>query len=319
MKKDVLSWAAAAVLLMLITCSAYGQWNSTGNSSTTGTVMIGTGSPVGKLDINIGTSSSIYPALNVYRGGDPNMGIRVMTGTGDNTSYTEWNGGLGSWNGIGFHCTLDGITRGVFDTRNGNFFLKGSINAEANASIKGYIQLGENASTTWIGGPGYSGAIQIKTNTGVGGYDARYLRLGVRDNAGVFLPVLSITDAQNIGIGTTNPDAKLTVKGKIHTEEVKVDLSVPGPDYVFEKDYRLMQISEIERYLQMNKHLPEVPSACEMAENGIELGEMNMVLLKKIEELTLYLIEEHKENERQKQLIENYSKRLDAALANVKP
>ena len=95
----------------------------------------------------------------------------------------------------------------------------------------------------------------------------------------------------NVGIGTTQPDAKLAVSGQVHAQEVKVSVTVPGPDYVFEKDYKLTSLEEIKSYIDQNKHLPEVPSAKEMEKNGIQLGEMNMLLLKKIEELTLYVIE----------------------------
>jgi Phage T4 tail fibre len=101
----------------------------------------------------------------------------------------------------------------------------------------------------------------------------------------------------NVGIGTTSPDQKLTVKGTIHSQEVKVDLSVPGPDYVFEKSYKLPTLRQVESYIGANKHLPEVPSAQEMEKNGVNIGEMNMLLLKKVEELTLYVIELKKENE----------------------
>jgi hypothetical protein len=103
----------------------------------------------------------------------------------------------------------------------------------------------------------------------------------------------------NVGIGTTNPDAKLTVKGIIHTEEVRVDMSVPGPDYVFEQDYDLMSLSEIETFVKENKHLPEVPSAVDVEANGLNLKEMNLLLLKKVEELTLHLIEMEKKIETQ--------------------
>lgn len=95
----------------------------------------------------------------------------------------------------------------------------------------------------------------------------------------------------NVGIGTTVPDSKLTVKGDIHAEEVKVDLSVPGPDYVFSADYDLKSLEEVQNYIKTNGHLPNIPSATEMEENGIQLGEMNMKLLEKIEELTLYNIQ----------------------------
>ncbi len=106
--------------------------------------------------------------------------------------------------------------------------------------------------------------------------------------------IILTANSGKIGVGTLSPDEALTVKGKIHTEEVKVDLSVPGPDYVFEEDYDLKSLEEIEAFIKSNNHLPEVPSAKEMEENGIELGVMNMLLLKKIEELTLYIIEQEK-------------------------
>ncbi|MEK6152002.1 hypothetical protein WIW50_02015 [Flavobacteriaceae bacterium 3-367] len=108
----------------------------------------------------------------------------------------------------------------------------------------------------------------------------------------------------NVGIGTTAPDSKLTVKGKIHAEEVKVDLSVPGPDYVFKEDYDLRTLEETQQYIKEYGHLPNIPSAAEMEENGVELGMMNMKLLEKIEELTLYVIALKRENENQQQQIE---------------
>lgn len=98
----------------------------------------------------------------------------------------------------------------------------------------------------------------------------------------------------DIGIGTNTPDAKLAVKGSIHTEEVRVDLNVPGPDYVFEADYDLLALPALEKYIRANKHLPEIPSSEAMQRDGIFLKEMNLLLLKKIEELTLHQIELNK-------------------------
>jgi hypothetical protein len=110
------------------------------------------------------------------------------------------------------------------------------------------------------------------------------------------LPRMAIDGAGSVGIGTITPDAKLTVKGDIHTREVRVDMNgAVGPDYVFEKDYNLLPLKDLEAYINQNKHLPEVPSAAEMDTNGLNLKEMNLLLLKKIEELTLHLIEVKKE------------------------
>lgn len=104
----------------------------------------------------------------------------------------------------------------------------------------------------------------------------------------------------NIGIGTSltvnNPNGyKLAVNGTIGAKEVKVEnTSTTWPDYVFKKDYKLMPLNELETYLDQNSHLPDVPSASEVEKNGINLGEMDAALLKKVEELTLYMIEQEK-------------------------
>ena len=119
-----------------------------------------------------------------------------------------------------------------------------------------------------------------------------------RFKGNVFLSGSGVWDAQGkVGIGTTAPDEKLTVKGKIHTQEVKVDMAGPlVPDYVFAPDYDLKPLSEVAQYIKENRHLPEIPSAKEIETNGLYLAEMNMKLLKKIEELTLYLMEQDKKN-----------------------
>jgi hypothetical protein len=123
--------------------------------------------------------------------------------------------------------------------------------------------------------------------------------------------VMRIQAGGNIGIGTTNPDAKLTVNGTIHSKEVKVDLNVPIPDYVFANDYKLRSLQEVENYVNQNSHLPEIPSAKEFEKNGMQLGEMNMALLKKVEELTLYAIEQQKNTEKLTKIIEEQNKRLE--------
>ncbi|WP_312923343.1 hypothetical protein [Empedobacter brevis] len=116
----------------------------------------------------------------------------------------------------------------------------------------------------------------------------------------------------NIGIGTENPDEKLTVKGKIHAEEIIVDLAVPA-DYVFQKyftgkselkaDYEFPKLEEVEKFVKENNHLPGIPSAKEIQEKGLKVGEMNNLLLQKIEELTLLLIEQQKEINALKQVV----------------
>ncbi len=159
-----------------------------------------------------------------------------------------------------------------------------------------------SATGVWIEntdpGSGSFAAVQFKTAISSNVWQ------GFARNGNFFLGVANVADyltiqsgSGNVGIGTSAPNQKLTVNGTIYGKEVKVDLSVPGPDYVFEKSYALPSLEEVKSYIDENKHLPEVPSAKEMEKNGINLSEMNMLLLKKVEELTLYVIELKKENE----------------------
>jgi hypothetical protein len=252
--------------------------------------------------------------------------------------------------------------------------VNGTINATGDLRLGQY---GVGIST--ISGSGYSGAIQIKTHLGLGGSANRYLRMGFADNTGFFLPMISINDNSSVGIGTTEPTAKLQIAGNGGTSvDIKVNgrlvtgdannaggiwvnenmnmfmgqssssslgfynngawrmtveqngnvgigttqpnsykLAVAGtigawgevrvfttgqafPDYVFDPSYKLPTLEETEKYVKENHHLPEVPTAADIAKDGMSLNEMNVILLKKVEELTLYMIEMKKENDARK-------------------
>ncbi len=102
----------------------------------------------------------------------------------------------------------------------------------------------------------------------------------------------------------------LAVNGKIMATGVKVALSDASgcwPDYVFKKDYKLTPLSEVETFITANSHLPNVPSEAEVKENGINMAEMDAVLLRKIEELPLYMIQLKKENEELSKKVEALS------------
>lgn len=121
----------------------------------------------------------------------------------------------------------------------------------------------------------------------------------------------------NVGIGISNPENKLDVSGTIHAKEVKVDLNFPAPDYVFANDYKLKSLQEVEEYTKSHHHLPEIPSAKELQKDGINVAEMNMALLKKVEELTLYVIEQQKNTQQLIKVIQEQKRRL-GNLENIK-
>ncbi len=105
---------------------------------------------------------------------------------------------------------------------------------------------------------------------------------------------LTIKSDGNVGIGTIDPQNKLSVEGTIWAQEVKVSMT-DAADWVFEDDYELRSLEEVETFVKSNKHLPDVPSADEFRKNDMNLGEMNNLLLQKMEEMTLYMIEMNKE------------------------
>lgn len=104
---------------------------------------------------------------------------------------------------------------------------------------------------------------------------------------------MTIKENGFVGIGTENPQSLLAINGKITAKEVEVTLS-GWSDFVFADDFNLRPLSEVEEFINTNRHLPDVPSEAEVLQNGVNLGEMSSILLQKIEELTLYIIELNK-------------------------
>lgn len=136
--------------------------------------------------------------------------------------------------------------------------------------------------------------------------DQSHLAIQVTNSSGSNL--LSVRSDGQIGIGTVSndplndlptssgcSDCKLSVNGRIYSEGMTIRLSDIWPDYVFDNNYKLMGLKEVEDYLKDKKHLPGLPNAEQVIQHGIEIEELNIALLKKVEELTLYVIELQKQ------------------------
>ena len=251
----------------------FAQWQGTAPIYyTSGNVGIGTSSPGGKLDIN-------------WAGGQLRLsGGTVPAGVWTSTTDLLY---LGDWQ-TGTKGLLINLTSGNVGIGSSSPLSKLHINSSIERETFRIYKQGNTANylSLW---QGTGGGVIDPIGTGL-------LHLGYDQSTNVIMGYTGAgVNSGNVGIGTPNPDAKLAVKGQIHAQEVKVDLNgAVAPDYVFASNYQLPTLDYIKTYIDQYKHLPEVPSAKEMETNGVNLGEMNMLLLKKIEELTLHLISQEK-------------------------
>ena len=113
----------------------------------------------------------------------------------------------------------------------------------------------------------------------------------------------------NLTVGGSSQAANVRVHGTAEVRELHIDPTETWADHVFEENYELKSLTEVEKFIQENHHLPEVPSAKEVSENGYNQSEINAALLQKIEELTLYMIEQEKQNKALAAEIEALKKR----------
>jgi hypothetical protein len=313
-----------------------------------GNIGIGTLSPTSKLDVNTNgrvglnvsgnTSAFVGSDINISRVSTTSSVGQGATMQFNDTGTASYNVIQGSSDGLQIfnNYANSGWLERMRISGNGNVGI-GTTNPQTKLDINGSGIVGLNVSgnsSSFLGAD--MNISRINTTTGVGrGATLQFNDTGSSSynviqgsegglqifnnyaNAG-WVERMRVAGNGNVGIGTTNPDAKLAVKGTVHAEEVKVDLQVPGPDYVFEPTYQLPSLTEIETYIKANKHLPEVPSAKEMEANGINLSEMNMLLLKKVEELTLYMIEMKSEFEQLKSKNEFQDTKIKALEAKDK-
>lgn len=151
----------------------------------------------------------------------------------------------------------------------------------------GSLRMKGSSHIIFEGGTGH-GVISF-SNNGVGNLYFRSCNTsGCQD--GTYNDLMIIKPNGEVGIGTTNPDGyKLAVNGKVRAKSL--DIESGWADFVFADNYYLMPLEDLESYITENGHLPEVPTAADVEENGVNVGETQVLLLQKIEELSLYIIE----------------------------
>jgi len=299
-----------------------------------GNVGIGTTSPQGKFQVVQGVDIWSGIILGAAATDRPNVSLRVSDnserakievngvngGGGDRLGLFAFNYGslnevmsIKGGGNVGIGTTnpsdpVNGNVGTIFDigssgATNTDVVLHTASTNNSGGGIFGVQTSNSVTGSPFIGEIGFSRSADV-TSGKISGISEIYV-----NNDGTPLTAMHISSNGNIGIGTANPDEKLSVNGTIHTKEVKVNLT-GWMDYVFKPKYHLPSLSEVKTYIDKNQHLPDMPSEQEVVKDGINLGEMNKLLTKKVEELTLYLIKQQNQIDKQNKRIAALEKSL---------
>ena len=274
-----------------------------------GNVGIGTLNPTRALEVRGGIASDTYVIISNPANAEANVHLSWF-----NNIPRIRVGGNGIGNNNGFDIQGTGNKSLLRITDNGEIGI-GTTDPQGKLDIRGALVL-DAAGDAGL----YTGTAEVEQN--------RYLRLlnspTVRTASGLKAGGILIADSYayanplkndlivkgNVGIGTASPQEKLSVNGHIRAKAIKVEVT-NWPDYVFEDEYSFRTIDELKEYIETNQHLPGIPSASDVQKDGVNLGEMNAKLLEKIEELTLYLLQQSEMLKKQQQLINAQQKQIN--------
>lgn len=338
-----------------------GTWGNIILNRSGGNIGIGTTTPVSLLDVNGNISVTATAGLffNSYWSGDWKYrangfgNTMYQTGTGDFVFSTMGNNAAGAGAigtpyprmtilnngniGIGTqspNTKLD--VNGVISMNSFGYLscLRIPANSYTNLFLGGAIK--DNADGTYTvygdGGSNYFSAIKMD-NGGDNGAGINFYNGAATGGSNYTVTSANLPNylqmriaGGNVSIGTSDSKGyKLAVNGSAIATSMTVKLNSAWPDYVFNRDYQLPSLQEVKAYIDQNQHLPETPSAQQIAKEGLNLGEMNKLQMKKIEELTLYLIEKDTEINEQKvtnnklqEQINQLNKKLELLINKIK-
>ena len=248
-------------------------------------------SPKGRTSVSLNSESTLL-LTNKNSGSEATDGLLIRSYNNNATISLQEEGSLSliTKKPLRFKMQQNGnISIGTFNTNyftvneNGNVGV-GTDEPEQALHIKGNKMLVEqNGNKLYLDADNGGVEIGSSTNQVTFWYAGNYNKIIAGD----------VISNGRIGIGTNAPQYLLDVRGTAHFFEVRVNTD-SWPDFVFADNYKLPDLVELEKFIKTNRHLPGVPSEAEVIENGVDLGEMNKVLLQKVEELTLIIIEQDK-------------------------
>jgi len=262
-----------------------------------GNLGIGTIAPENRLTVNGSLGIAAYSKIGSGQG----YGCTGCASAGFIELYNGTTGNMTLQSGNSFKLLLNPLGGNVgigTTTPNGNHFSSSAqnvLNIAGNLPVLQFNDVDNNkasyvgmsANTLYVGGSGGVG-LQLQTNGA---------------------PVMHLGVSGNVGIGIENPTTKLAVNGVIQATKLKVT-QTPWADFVFNKGYKLRTLESLEEFILQNKHLPGVPSESEVKRNGVDIADTQVLLLQKIEELTLYAIQQYKDNSELRARIEKLEKKI---------
>ncbi|MGF7073837.1 hypothetical protein [Mucilaginibacter sp. 3215] len=279
-----------------LTSLAKAQWNTSGTvTSTTNSVGIGVSSTAAQLSLGPSTTNKklfIYDAGTEASGlGQANSEFRVF-GVASGINHISFGK---------YSLASDSFTEQMRIDNAGNVGI-GTVAPQTKLDVAGGI--------TASGESHYYLGSYVDPVVGVG-FAVKVGANGIAVNGNSVF-----NDGLSIGTQTMPTGYKFAVNGSAIATSFTVMLKSNWPDYVFKPTYQLPSLTEVKAYIDQNQHLPEIPSEQEIAKNGLNLGEMNRLLMKKVEELTLYLIEKDQQDKRKDKQLEELQKRV-AQLENM--
>ncbi|MBO3698679.1 hypothetical protein [Roseivirga sp. E12] len=309
--------------------------------TSTGNVGIGTTSPQDRFQVSNGVisnqqnivSNSVYTILNARS----NRAVDDYGGL--NSEYFRMNlvtegpsttGGSSEHRKADLRFALRNTTDDVFSDRltvksNGNVGIGTTspnhmLDVAGDAEVEGILNINKHGITKIRGSYLHLNSNESQSSSFIDFQDSNgtYYRMGTGIESNGAFSISNVDSSEELLKITSG--GSMYLFGVLESKKIKVSVD-PGnwPDYVFAPSYELRALSEVEQYIKANQHLPEVPAAKEIETNGLDLGAMDATLLKKVEELTLYLIQESKEkddlkkeNKELKETLNEVLKRLDA-------